>query len=31
MGVEPAGEDDVVGVVRVVEYELAQRPEMRLD
>ena len=31
MVVEPAGEHDVVRVVRVVQHELAQRTEMRFD
>ena len=31
IGVEPAGQHDMVGMVRVVQHELSQRPEMRLD
>ena len=28
---QPSGQDDVVGVIRVVQHELAQRSELGLD
>ena len=31
VGVESAGEHDVVGVVRVVQHELSERPEVGFD